>query len=288
VAYSDKDFDLVSSGSALWDNYDEMTFVYESITGDFDKKVRVEYQDASSQWARAGLQLREVLNEGTTHDQAFQETSNPTGEKFSESFTIRVNPAAGWTDPVTGTVNPGNNSYEVIHRPREGYRYTAYNAIYNINGGFGGVPAYPNAWMRLQRRGQTITCWKSDDGVTWVGGANVTYTDDPDTPENELLTDTLLVGVFFGPELQNNTTYTLGHSVQAKFREYGDVAGALPNITSVTLSSGNVTINWTGGGTLQRTPSLGPPAWVDISGATTGTYSTPVSGTGQSYFRVSK
>src|SRR5207247_11445085 len=92
VAYSDKDFDLVSSGSALWDNYDEMTFVYESITGDFDKKVRVEYQDASSQWARAGLQLREVLNEGVTRDQRYDETTNPTGEKFAQNFTIRVNP----------------------------------------------------------------------------------------------------------------------------------------------------------------------------------------------------
>ena len=34
-------------------NYDEATFVYEQVTGDFDKEVRVEYVDPSSQWGRA-------------------------------------------------------------------------------------------------------------------------------------------------------------------------------------------------------------------------------------------
>jgi len=293
VAYSDKDFDLVSSGSAYWDNYDEATFVYESITGDFDKKVRVEYQDASSQWARAGLQLREVLNEGVTRDQRYDETTNPTGEKFAQNFTIRVNPVQGWINPATGNAVPGNNSYEVIHRPREGYRYTAYNAIYNINAGFGGAPAYPNAWMRLQRKGQTVTCWKSDDGVTWTGGANVTYTNDPDTPEDETLSATLFVGVFWGPELLNNgidglanVGTGLGHSVHVKFREYGDVAAARPSITSVRLTSGNVIITYPAGTTLQSTPSLTSPNWAPVTGATS-PYSTQPTGA-ERYFRLSQ
>lgn len=64
VALSDQDFDLVSGGTAHWTNYDEQTFLYEEITGDFDVKVRVEFQTASSQWARAGLQIREALDEG--------------------------------------------------------------------------------------------------------------------------------------------------------------------------------------------------------------------------------
>src|SRR5690606_28215850 len=56
IALGEGDFDLVSGGSAHWTSYDEQTFVYEEITGDFDRKVRVEYQDPTSQWARAGLQ----------------------------------------------------------------------------------------------------------------------------------------------------------------------------------------------------------------------------------------
>lgn len=286
VAYSDKDFDLVSSGSAHWVNYDEQTFVYESITGDFDKRVRVEYQDAGSQWARAGLQLREVLNEGTTRDQAFQDPDNLTGTKFSQAFTIRVNPVEGWFDTSTGTANPGNNSYEVIHRPREGYNYDGFNVIYNILSGFGGAPPYPNAWMRLKREGQKITCWRSDDGITWAGGANVTYTDDPATPENELLAATLFVGPFFGPELLNNGAAAgLGKSVHVKFREYSDVPGAGPVITSVSIAGGTVTVVWTGGGTLYSTTSLNPGTTWNSTTDVDGTYTATV-GAGNLFFRV--
>ena len=49
-----------------------LTFVYEQVTGDFDKKLRVEYQDLSSQWARAGLIARDVTNFGGV-DRATQE-----------------------------------------------------------------------------------------------------------------------------------------------------------------------------------------------------------------------
>ena len=78
VAISDRDFDLVSSGSANWDNYDEITFAYESVTGDFDKVVRVEYQDPTSQWARAGLMARAALDEGV--DRATGGTGEPERE----------------------------------------------------------------------------------------------------------------------------------------------------------------------------------------------------------------
>jgi hypothetical protein len=45
-------------------HYDEATFVYEEITGDFDKKAQVIFQDNSSQWARAGIIARDVTNFG--------------------------------------------------------------------------------------------------------------------------------------------------------------------------------------------------------------------------------
>jgi len=290
VAYSNKDFDLVSGGSAHWDGYDELTFVYEQITGDFDKKVRVEYQDPSSQWARSGLMIREALDEGVKRADIFNETTNPTGVKMSQVFTTRVNPAIGHIiDPADPSVrSPANNSYEVIHRPRAGYRYggtgEGVNAAFNIASGFGTPPPYPNAWIRIQRRGQTITTWRSADGVNWLGGANVTYTDIADTPEVETLADTLFVGPFYCPEMgNNNSRLEVGHSVHAKFREYGDVGGALPRIASVTLSGGMVIITYPTG-TLQSSPSLGSPAWADVTGATS-PYSTPPAGATR-YFRL--
>jgi hypothetical protein len=41
-------FDVYSDSIAEWASYDEATMVYETVGGDFDKRVRVEYQDNSA------------------------------------------------------------------------------------------------------------------------------------------------------------------------------------------------------------------------------------------------
>src|SRR5439155_9686318 len=64
IAMGTNGFDIFSAGSAQWANYDEVVIVYKQITGDFDLKARVEFQDFSSHWARAGVMAREALNEG--------------------------------------------------------------------------------------------------------------------------------------------------------------------------------------------------------------------------------
>jgi hypothetical protein len=56
-----------------------------------------------------------------------------------------------------------------------------------------------------------------------------------------------------------------------------------PQITSAVISTGTITIQWTGGGTLQSSPSLGPTAsWTPVD--SDGSYSESVSGT--KFFRV--
>jgi len=67
-------FDIFSAGSAQWAAYDEVVIVYKQTTGDFDFKARVEFQDFSSQWARAGVMAREVLNVG---ENSATQTGNP-------------------------------------------------------------------------------------------------------------------------------------------------------------------------------------------------------------------
>ncbi len=56
-----------------------------------------------------------------------------------------------------------------------------------------------------------------------------------------------------------------------------------PAIKSVSLSGGNVSIQWTGGGTLQAAPSIESVAWVDV--ATGGTWTEPATG-GARFYRV--
>jgi len=287
VALSGSDFDLVSGGTAHWTNYDEQTFLYEEITGDFDRVVRVEFQSASSQWARAGLQLREALDEGLTRAQIYNETDNPTGIKTSQAFTIRVNPAQGAPNG-DGTFVPGNNSYELIHRPRAGYNYDGFNTIYNILSGFGGAPPYPNAWMRLARQGQTIRAWKSENGVDWGTPASVTYTDDPATPEDETLSAKLFVGPFYAPELANNDILNqdkLTKSVVAKFREYGawPRSSGVPGPLNYARSGNGITITWPAGqsATLQSATSVAGP-WTDVAGASS-PYNAQTTGAGTFY-----
>lgn len=287
VALSGSDFDLISGGTAHWNNYDEQTFLYEEITGDFDRVVRVEFQSASSQWARAGLQLREALDEGLTRAQLYSESDNPTGVKISQAFTIRVNPAQGAPNG-DGTFVPGNNSYELIHRPQAGARYDGFNSIYNIQGGFGGAPPYPNAWMRLARQGQTIRAWKSENGVDWGNPASITYTDDPATPENELLDAKLFVGVFYAPELGNNDILPqdkLTKSVVAKFREYSawPRSSGTPGPLTSARSAGGITLTWPAGqsATLQSATSVAGP-WTDVAGATS-PYNAATTGAGLFY-----
>jgi hypothetical protein len=278
------DFDLVSGGSANWTNYDEATYVYEEITGDFDRQVRVEYQDPTSQWARAGLHIREALDEGVERADLWrpEDTTdplgpNPTGVKMSQNFSIRVNPEAGAIDPATGTAIPGNNAYELVHRPRAGFNYDGFNTIFNIQSGFGGAPGYPNAWMRLEREGQTLRAWKSADGQNWGSPATITYQDDPDTAEDERLADRLYVGVYYAPEFFNNNIIPeggpniLNTSSVARFRGYGPVGGGGGDLGPLTIgfSGANLQISWPAGqtGTLQSAPAVTGP-WNDVAGAT--------------------
>jgi hypothetical protein len=280
VARNEKDFDLISGGSQHWGNYDEVTFVYEQVTGDFDKVVRLEYQDPVTQWSRSGLMVREALDEGKTKAEA------DAGYKFSQTFTIRANPPAvlGWDGRT------GNNAYEVIHRPVEGGTYdpATYNAMFGIQNSSSSPPAYPNAWLRLKREGQKITSYRSNDGKVWTASGDITYRNDPDSPEDETLTATTFVGIFYGPEFVNisdeEQRKTRSASI-AKFRDYGDFSSGGTGtgaIQSVTRSGANVVITFTG--SLEQADAITGP-WTAVTG--TSPLSVTIAGNAK-FYRVKK
>ena len=228
---NDKDFDLISGGSQNWNNYDEDTFVYEPITGDFDRVVRVEYQDPSSYWARAGIMARKTVDEGVTRDQVVT-----GGYMMGQAMIVRVNPTTIWD----GTA--GNNNHEWVWRDTDGGNYSS--------SGGGGVPTYPNAWIRLQRTGQTFTGFRSSDGSTWVNIG--THTFPVDTP----LPNSVFVGPYYGPELNNGNSanaagtesWRIGHSVVAKFRDYApfNVVTQPRFDPPIFVSAGSLRLSWTG------------------------------------------
>jgi len=250
-------FDIYSDGIAEWGTYDETTFVYEQVTGDFDKKLRVEYQDGSSEWGRAGIVVRDVLNFGV--DSAIQTgsgaTAPPYDGKAGRYQKCHVNPVG-----ATLTGNPpgalGNANWEGNRRLDTGGASTSAdtNAAH--------VPLYPNAWCRIQRKGQTFTIFRSDDGVNWVTLGATTWGVDDQTKTP--MPDTLYVGPEYSPENGNISVVADQGTFLAQFRDYGDFAFN-PQLT-IAFSAGKVTVTWTAG-TLVSSPTLNG-TYAPVTGAT--------------------
>ena len=244
-------FDVYSDGVAEWSEYDETTFVYEKVTGDFDKKLRVEYQDGSSQWARAGLVARDVTNFGV--DLATQAGSQPNNNtptypydgKAGRYQKIHVNPVGA---TLGGPGNPGNAAWEGNRRLDTGSGCTS--ALTGANS----VPLYPNAWCRLHRVGQKFTIFRSDDGTNWVNLGSTTWGVD-DTSKTPM-PDTLYVGPEFSPENGNVALANQG-TFLAAFRDYGNYVSTAafdPQLKVGIDSTGKVTISWNSG-TLVSSPN---------------------------------
>src|SRR5690606_27594796 len=111
----------------------------EEVPGDFDKVLRIEYQDPSSQWARAGLHARDSL--GSLAEEA---------ARYQQSH---VNPS------IQASGAASNNSWETNRRLSIGGETSGSNG--------GGALEYPNAWVRLRRNGDVIHMYRSSDGVTF-------------------------------------------------------------------------------------------------------------------------
>ena len=175
IAVGTNGFDIFSAGSGQWANYDEVLMVYKPVTGDFDFKARVEFQDFSSQWARAGVMARESLNEGESG--ATQRgnwcATPPVPGTVSRYVDVHPNPVQCFNSgALTPVLTPGNNAWESHIR----------NGTYiPNNGGFQvtdsanmtpGAPPYPNAWVRIQRVGDDFHTFHSGDGINWDPAAD--------------------------------------------------------------------------------------------------------------------
>ncbi len=257
-------WDMYSDGVGAWARYDEATLVYEQVTGDFDKKLRVVYQDGSSEWARAGLIVKEQTAFGV--DRATQATTATRYQKCLVS-------------PVGATLTgPGTNGYALwsLNRrldtggPSDGGNITGLNA----------QPAYPDAWCRIKRVDQTFTMYRSDDGVNWVTLGTTTWgVDDVSKTPMPL---TLYVGPDFAPEIGNVTLPADQGTFLAQIREYGDYSTTFnPGLKIALDTTGKVTITWTTG-TLVSSPT--PTGnYAPVSGATSPWSVTP---SGTMFYRV--
>ncbi len=261
-------FDVYSDGIGEWGTTDEATFVYQAVTGDFDKKVRVEYQDNSSQWARAGIIMREDL---TVLGMSTADQATMCG-RYQKCHVNPVGPTLTATAGVVGTL--GNALWEGNRRLDVGGASTS--ALTGVNS----VPNYPNAWCRIQRVGQVFTIFRSDDGVNWVNLGKTTW--GVDDVALKPMPATVYVGPEFTPENGNCgadpiTAFSNQGTFLARFRDYGDYTAAFtPNLTVSMDATGKVTMSWAAGTLVSSSTVHG--TYTAVTGATSPLVITPTAG----------
>ena len=260
-------FDVYSDGIAEWANYDETTFAYEAVTGDFDKALRVEYQDGSSEWGRAGIIVRDP---GTNNV-----TLGPTRPRRRAARVTATRPrclTTAWPDATRSAMltrweplSPGRARL-ATRAGKETGGWTSAEAARPALTGVNATPAYPNAWCRIKRTGQTFTIFRSDDGVSWVTLGQTTWGRWSD-PLNMPMPATVYVGPEFSPENGNIPLVADQGTFLAQFRDYGDYVTVFKPQLTAGFSGRKLTITWTTG-TLVSSPTVnGTYTPVMVSGA---------------------
>ncbi len=77
-----KAYDLATSGVDVWNSSDQFRFLYRTVTGDFDARVRLQSLSAADAWSKAGLMVRESLAPSARNLFAFA-TPSSNGARFS-------------------------------------------------------------------------------------------------------------------------------------------------------------------------------------------------------------
>ena len=132
------DYDVVASGSDIYNNHDGFHFVYERREGDFDMKVRIARLDSKATYTFAGWHVRENLTAGSRNLKAHLFSTN------------------------------GANAYHISSRATQDG-----GSVGNISVCCGPVP-YPNAWLRLTRTNDAFTAWRGTNGLDWTSFGQVT------------------------------------------------------------------------------------------------------------------
>jgi len=117
---------------------DVMTFIYETVAGDFDRRVKLTSitADAGSIWSRGALQVRTGTNAASTSLQVFA-----------------GNPLAATTGGAAAFVG----------RALDGMGYTWFSRTYP-----GVSNAVPNQWLRLRRVGDYFSAYVGTNGTNWT------------------------------------------------------------------------------------------------------------------------
>lgn len=242
TAISTNGFDVFSGGIEQRDYYDEATFVGEVVTNDFNRIVRVQSVDPAGLGAKAGLMVRESLDEGKGRP------LNPDdpAQAFSRYIELAV------SSPQTADGQAGDTTHRIWMRPTNGNLVTQSLTVTND-----AAPKFPDAWLRIQRVGNEFKMFRGTNGVAWeqIGSAQFT---DP-APTN------LYVGVAFSPQ-NDDLSFNSGlrDLFVAKFRDYSGSSTTRPSLTLKRIN-GQGELSWTNATSatwvLETTTTIPNPTW---------------------------
>lgn len=143
ACYDNGVYELKGSGTDIWDTQDEFRFAYKTLVGDGDIVARVVDQDATNEWNKAGIMVRESLTQGSRH--AFIALTSGNGVAFqdrttTDGYSDNYNTGAGIKAPYWIKLSTTGTTYLAYMSPN-GVSWTQVGNP--VNAGFGGgVPVY--------------------------------------------------------------------------------------------------------------------------------------------------
>jgi hypothetical protein len=96
---------------------------------------------------------------------------------------------------------------------------------------------------------------------------------------------------WFSVDLVDGTKYLVNDAAQPKALKAYRAAATVtppPQFTAATISNGTIAITWTGGGTLETSPTLGAGVTWTSTGNTSGSFSESVGAAGNKFYRVKR
>jgi hypothetical protein len=254
-------YTIVTEGSDIWGNADGFNFAYELKTNDFDVVVRTTHVTKTSNWAKAGLMVRETL------------------DAASRNWNIINDPSS--SDGIEAVDNSGTGANAVECNQRNSYG--AASGGWNFQNS--PAPQYPNAWVRLKRTGTQLFAYYSTNGTSWTLQA----TNDP-TLVGSMTALPAAVYVGICTTAHNNDALPLaGLPVYLDTAVYDNYNSSYSQSITLncTVSGGNVTVGWApAGGTLWSSPALSGPGAVWTPVGTSNPTVLPNAG-GSLFFKVS-
>ncbi|NLH43377.1 MAG: hypothetical protein GX448_16175 [Planctomycetes bacterium] len=123
---------LTGTGADIWNNSDEFTYAYKTLSGDGSMVARVtSIGPGSNTWAKGGVMIRDSINGGSTHAMMIMTANTDGAAGNGASFQYRS---------ATNGASANADSSTVIKAPY---------------------------WVRIERAGSTLSGYTSADGKTW-------------------------------------------------------------------------------------------------------------------------